>query len=1220
MVGRQLRLLSVKTLETPPTWPDLHARPGHPYYIHAFDWREDAFDIAALHHLCHALNLLGREAYVVGCKVVNPTLKTPILDEPLRKRHEDEQRLPVVVYGPALHGNPLAARVVVRYVLPLEHLQPHADGMGALPEDLVFLDEGIKALNGDGEPESAGTLSIPVFDPALLPVAGQDEPARAGACLYLNHQPQDAVDWAALPPDVEVLSAREAPLLPQALAARLRRASVLYSYERSAVSTLAILCGCPVIHLDGGPAAQRPGAHALIGPNGWAWAHEADALARATDTLPQAAQLYRRHLTQGFWEQLAHWIATTQARADQVEHDIHASSASTLEIKGYAQWRECREPTAERQALLQALLQANPQGGALGVVVFDTSGDAEGLQLTLRSLESQLLPAARIWVVTQRRRESIASGLDLTLLPQPPAQALAALVADADTACLWLLHARDQLVPHALLTLAVRRLEAPGAAAWYTDTECGEGHSGPAPLLYPDFNLDLFRSYPYFGRSFALELAAARQAEGVENAWGDAGALAWVFKLVETAGPQAIRRIPEVLLNTHRPTTAWARQDKVSASHTALLSEHLARLGRGAARVSSEQGIHTVDYLGEARPRVSIIMPTRDQFTILRTAVDSLLARTSYLNYELLIVDHDSQEAGAQAFLDGMARLGGRVKVLPWQGAFNYAAMVNAAAAQATGELLLLLDNDVEIVSDGWLAALVNHAVRPEVAAVCPRLELPDGRVDQAGLLLGLNGSVGAMLRGLDAQAPGYLHRLQATSNVTAASSSCLMVRKVVFDELGGFDAQAFPVYFGDVDFCLRAGRDGYQCVYTPQARLRHAGGATRLLHDRFGVPPKPTDAELDRFYERWGAALGADPASHPAAGRYDGRFSMDLSRARMPSAVLPGRPLPVVLAVNVNWTGCGNYRVIQPLQALERDLLAEGALKHVDFNLADVAQLQPDTVILQGIWNQDGIVEKMERARRVFGARILMDFDDYNFNIPVHNQHKKHFPKEAARKMRRSIEAADGLIVSTQPLAEEMSLFHPHVHVVHNRLDARDWLHLSSQRRTGRKVRVGWAGGSSHTGDLMVIRELVAALQDEVEWVFMGMKPQGVRSEFHTGVPFEQYPAKLASLNLDLAVVPLEINRFNECKSNLRLMELGILGVPIVCTDIEPYRCGLPVTRVRNRFKDWHDAVREHLNDRNASEQAGDALRQAVRDHWVLEGDNVMTWARAWLPAYHAA
>ncbi|MFT4190789.1 MAG: O-antigen biosynthesis protein, partial [Comamonas sp.] len=143
----------------------------------------------------------------------------------------------------------------------------------------------------------------------------------------------------------------------------------------------------------------------------------------------------------------------------------------------------------------------------------------------------------------------------------------------------------------------------------------------------------------------------------------------------------------------------------------------------------------------------------------------------------------------------------------------------------------------------------------------------------------------------------------------------------------------------------------------------------------------------------------------------------------------------------------------------------------------------------------------------------------------------------------------------------------------------------------------------------------LVAALQDEVEWVFMGMKPQGVRCEFHTGVSFEQYPAKLASLDLDLAVVPLEINRFNECKSNLRLMELGILGVPVVCTDIEPYRCGLPVTRVRNRFKDWHDAVRAHLHDRDASEQAGDALRAALLRDWMLEGDNVTAWARAWLP-----
>src|SRR5690606_5224399 len=166
-----------------------------------------------------------------------------------------------------------------------------------------------------------------------------------------------------------------------------------------------------------------------------------------------------------------------------------------------------------------------------------------------------------------------------------------------------------------------------------------------------------------------------------------------------------------------------------------------------------------------------------------------------------------------------------------------------------------------------------------------------------------------------------------------------------------------------------------------------------------------------------------------------------------------------------------------------------------------------------------------------------------------------------------------------------------------------------------GRKPRIGWAGGSSHKGDLAVIRQLAKDLQEEVEWVFMGMRPEGIDCEFHAGVSIEQYPKKVASLNLDLAVVPLEINQFNRCKSNLRLLELGVCGVPVICTDIEPYRCGLPVTLVRNRYQDWAEAIRSHLSDLDATAQAGDALRDAVLHDWMLEDGHLDQWIEAWLP-----
>src|SRR5690606_19133931 len=139
-----------------------------------------------------------------------------------------------------------------------------------------------------------------------------------------------------------------------------------------------------------------------------------------------------------------------------------------------------------------------------------------------------------------------------------------------------------------------------------------------------------------------------------------------------------------------------------------------------------------------------------------------------------------------------------------------------------------------------------------------------------------------------------------------------------------------------------------------------------------------------------------------------------------------------------------------------------------------------------------------------------------------------------------------------------------------------------------------------------------------EVEWVFMGMCPERLRPyvhEYHPGVAIEQYPARLAALDLDLAIAPLEDNQFNRCKSNLRLLEFGTCGFPVVCSDVEPFRDGLPVTRVKRRFRDWMEAIRMHLSDLDAAARAGEALREAVHRDWMLDEASAGAWLATWLP-----
>lgn len=225
--------------------------------------------------------------------------------------------------------------------------------------------------------------------------------------------------------------------------------------------------------------------------------------------------------------------------------------------------------------------------------------------------------------------------------------------------------------------------------------------------------------------------------------------------------------------------------------------------------------------------------------------------------------------------------------------------------------------------------------------------------------------------------------------------------------------------------------------------------------------------------------------------------------------------------------------------------------------------------------------------------------------------------PKDVLKSLKRGISYSDRFVVSTERLAEVFSSVHSDIRVVHNRLDPLVWENLVSLKRQSHKPRVGWAGGVGHTGDLEMIADVVKALSDEVDWVFFGMCPDKLRpyiKEFHLGVPIEDYPQKLASLNLDLALAPLEQNLFNECKSNLRLLEYGACAVPVICSDVRCYAGDLPVTRVKNRFRDWIEAVRTHLADLDEAARQGSALQAMVQRDWMLKGERLASWQKAWL------
>jgi glycosyltransferase involved in cell wall biosynthesis len=320
-------------------------------------------------------------------------------------------------------------------------------------------------------------------------------------------------------------------------------------------------------------------------------------------------------------------------------------------------------------------------------------------------------------------------------------------------------------------------------------------------------------------------------------------------------------------------------------------------------------------------------------------------------------------------------------------------------------------------------------------------------------------------------------------------------------------------------------------------------------------------------------------------------------------------------------------YRYLGPLRALH----AENRLFYVSVcrpspnstdrapSLTELDRMDPDVLLMHSALDNVRCAALLRyRAHRPDLFRIF-SVDDLMTDLPLAHPNYEKFPAEMAKERTElALKASHRLIVSTEPLAEAYRHLIDDIRVIPNALDGTRWEGLVSRRRRGRKLRVGWAGGGQHGGDLILLQGVLEATHTEVDWIFLGSYPDELKpfvAESHAYVHFSKYPEKLASLDLDLGVVPLDMNPFNEAKSNLRLLEYGMLGWPVICTDIYPYRTNdPPVARLPNDTARWIAAIRERVADPDALAREGDALRAWVKRHYLLE-KHLDQWRRALLP-----
>lgn len=425
----------------------------------------------------------------------------------------------------------------------------------------------------------------------------------------------------------------------------------------------------------------------------------------------------------------------------------------------------------------------------------------------------------------------------------------------------------DDLLPeHALYRVALEILAHPEAQVIYSDEDkIDENGQRYAPYFKPDFDEDLL-----LGQNMISHLGVYRRdlltringfREGYEGSQDHDLSLRATF----VAGTTGVRHIPSVLYHWRQigngHSFSKSSIDKCIKNSRRAVKEHLLLKGIDA-KVEAAPLIpmwHRVKFpLPSNLPLVSIIIPTRDRSDLLRTCLYGVLHKTDYPNIEVLIADNGSTTSDAiKLFTEAVTDP--RVIIIPVTGDFNFPRIVNKACSKAKGEIYLLLNNDTEIIEDGWLREMVSHAIRPDIGAVGAKLIYKNGKIQHGGTVVGVGGVGAHLLTGLDRSDPGPFGMLGLLRSVSAVTGACLALRRDVWEAVGGMDEKHLAEAFNDVDLCLRIRELGLRIVWTPFAVLKHHESASRGL-DTHGENALRFKAESDWMKLRWGKKLERDP------------------------------------------------------------------------------------------------------------------------------------------------------------------------------------------------------------------------------------------------------------------------------------------------------------------------------------------------------------------------
>jgi len=545
---------------------------------------------------------------------------------------------------------------------------------------------------------------------------------------------------------------------------------------------------------------------------------------------------------------LTDWIA----RLDSVPTYDSRQLLDSMPSGRLLNWLQARQPNDTAVRKINQHLAANKGGPQFGILLLDLEADMDKLQTTFDSLMESAFRAFKVVVFTAGDLPQVTTEQNTVHFVKVSASnyvdRLNQIAQRSTSDWLLLAEAGDEFTSAGFLRASLELQNAEGCRAVAMDEIHRRSNGTLTEVFRPDFNLDLLQSLPALtARHWLFRREVLVDVGGYAREFSDALEFDLLLRLIETGGLAGLAHLAEPLLIT--PAVEMAPNEHQRQT----LVRHLATRGY-QAQVSAEVfGGLRIDYRHAGRPKVSIIVRSEGCQEQLQRCLVSVLQRTRYQNNEIIIADNHSQSADLLTWLDSLEQNGGgRIRLIKNERRVSSSALLNQAVAQAQGEYLILLAEDAEVVNANWVEALLNQAQRPEVGVVGAKLVDREGSVTGAGLILGLEDGVASAFIGEKKDAPGHMHRLLVEQNYSAVSDACLMVRKEVFDALGGLDEEHFEQAYADVDFCLKVADAGLLTVWTPQVQIAHPGT----------LPDDPQAAAALR--DKWQARFAQDAAYNP--------------------------------------------------------------------------------------------------------------------------------------------------------------------------------------------------------------------------------------------------------------------------------------------------------------------------------------------------------------------